>query len=269
MSMFCFVFIYFISSCINGYLKSKTRILITHQIHNLETADNILILKDGLVVAQGTYNELKNLSNNNWLQFNDKEREEEEGEEEEEVDNQSTTSKDDKNKYTLEDDDLKETNNAKINQELSAELVAKQKLIQIERQESQKTGAVSYSTYITYLTSGGKSFGTLIMIFLFVVAQVLMIITDYYLIFWSRNEMKHSKELKVLQLCYNNYNSTNLNETVECKHLMKWTVDNYIQHHFDINHHSKRREQFNIYLSNFFYSFLFIINPWTPNILLK
>lgn len=33
------------NSCINGYLKSKTRILVTHQVHHLETADNIYFIK--------------------------------------------------------------------------------------------------------------------------------------------------------------------------------------------------------------------------------
>ena len=31
-------------SCINGYLKSKVRILVTHQVHHLSKADHIIVL---------------------------------------------------------------------------------------------------------------------------------------------------------------------------------------------------------------------------------
>ena len=41
------------------YLKDKTRILITHQLQYLQTADHILILKDGVEIAYGTYAQLK------------------------------------------------------------------------------------------------------------------------------------------------------------------------------------------------------------------
>lgn len=32
--------------CINGYLKNKARILVTHQVHHLKNADNIIILEN-------------------------------------------------------------------------------------------------------------------------------------------------------------------------------------------------------------------------------
>ena len=34
------------NNCINGYLKSKIRILVTHQVHFLADANNIILLKD-------------------------------------------------------------------------------------------------------------------------------------------------------------------------------------------------------------------------------
>ena len=47
-----------VASCINGYLKSKIRILITHQINHVIKADRILILNNGGVVALGNYDQL-------------------------------------------------------------------------------------------------------------------------------------------------------------------------------------------------------------------
>ena len=42
----------------HGYLKNKTRILITHQIPLLKSADQIIVLKDGQISEQGSYDEL-------------------------------------------------------------------------------------------------------------------------------------------------------------------------------------------------------------------
>uniref|UniRef100_W5L1F9 Cystic fibrosis transmembrane conductance regulator n=1 Tax=Astyanax mexicanus TaxID=7994 RepID=W5L1F9_ASTMX len=44
--------------CICGVLKKKPRILVTHQLQYLKAADHILVLKEGHMVARGTYSEL-------------------------------------------------------------------------------------------------------------------------------------------------------------------------------------------------------------------
>ncbi|XP_048004522.1 ATP-binding cassette sub-family C member 4-like [Leguminivora glycinivorella] len=44
--------------CINGYLRGKTRVLVTHQIHFLKAADYIIILNEGKIENMGTYQEL-------------------------------------------------------------------------------------------------------------------------------------------------------------------------------------------------------------------
>lgn len=47
-----------IRECICGYLRKKTRILVTHQLHHLKDADNIAILRNGEVEVQGTFDEV-------------------------------------------------------------------------------------------------------------------------------------------------------------------------------------------------------------------
>ncbi|XP_050401602.2 ATP-binding cassette sub-family C member 4 isoform X1 [Patella vulgata] len=44
--------------CVTGLLGNKTRILVTHQLQYLQSADRVLILKEGKVSNIGTYNEL-------------------------------------------------------------------------------------------------------------------------------------------------------------------------------------------------------------------
>src|SRR5699024_4654087 len=46
--------------CITNYLKSKTVVLVTHQIQFIKKASKILVLKDGKQFACGTYDELVN-----------------------------------------------------------------------------------------------------------------------------------------------------------------------------------------------------------------
>ncbi|XP_046668372.1 probable multidrug resistance-associated protein lethal(2)03659 isoform X3 [Homalodisca vitripennis] len=45
--------------CILGLLKNKTVILVTHQMHHLDSVDHIVLMQAGRVVAGGTYRELQ------------------------------------------------------------------------------------------------------------------------------------------------------------------------------------------------------------------
>ncbi|XP_013195349.1 ATP-binding cassette sub-family C member 4 [Amyelois transitella] len=45
-------------NCIKGYLAKKTCILVTHQIHYLKAADQLIILNEGSIENMGTYNDL-------------------------------------------------------------------------------------------------------------------------------------------------------------------------------------------------------------------
>ena len=43
-----------------GILKGKTRILVTHAIDFVHLADKVVIMKQGTILSQGTYEEMKN-----------------------------------------------------------------------------------------------------------------------------------------------------------------------------------------------------------------
>ncbi|KAL9658235.1 hypothetical protein ABK040_012494 [Willaertia magna] len=47
------------NDCILGYLKGKTRILITHSLQLLEFADVVIVMEDGKIILQGPLNEIK------------------------------------------------------------------------------------------------------------------------------------------------------------------------------------------------------------------
>nr|XP_021186907.2 ATP-binding cassette sub-family C member 4 [Helicoverpa armigera]WRX06130.1 ABCC7 [Helicoverpa armigera] len=47
-----------VSECVMGLLKHSTRILVTHQLHHLKSADNVVILHNGEVETSGSFEEV-------------------------------------------------------------------------------------------------------------------------------------------------------------------------------------------------------------------
>lgn len=45
-------------NCFSGILADRLRILVTHQVQYLETADHILVLDNGAIISEGTYSQL-------------------------------------------------------------------------------------------------------------------------------------------------------------------------------------------------------------------
>ena len=45
--------------CINGFLKNKTRVLITHQVKYLENADNVIFMDKGRTLAEGSFESVR------------------------------------------------------------------------------------------------------------------------------------------------------------------------------------------------------------------
>ncbi|XP_054168602.1 multidrug resistance-associated protein 1-like [Oppia nitens] len=108
-----------------GFLKDKTRILVTNSLAFLPSTDKIIVLKDGAVSETGTFNELIKF-NGHFADLIKQYSANSLNKEEKEVENQTKKTK---------SGTIKETNNEKA------------KLVEVERAE---TGRVKYSVYFRY-----------------------------------------------------------------------------------------------------------------------
>lgn len=55
---------YLFDRCINGYLKDKIRVFVTHHMHHLVKADKVMVLEKGRILAQGSFEEVSKLDIN-------------------------------------------------------------------------------------------------------------------------------------------------------------------------------------------------------------
>ncbi|KAJ3263398.1 Multidrug resistance-associated protein 4, partial [Borealophlyctis nickersoniae] len=54
--------------CINGILKDKTRILVTHQLQYIQPCDLVLLVENGTITAQGTYDVVMHAPNSKFAE---------------------------------------------------------------------------------------------------------------------------------------------------------------------------------------------------------
>ena len=50
-------------NCINGYMKYKIRVMVTHQVQHLKDADQIIVLKNGQIELKGTHSDVSQTVN--------------------------------------------------------------------------------------------------------------------------------------------------------------------------------------------------------------
>lgn len=146
--------------CVVKYLKGKIRILITHQLQYLKSADHILIIKDGEIQKQGTYTDLQT----SGLDFA-KLLEEFHSPEEEE------------NERKIKLRQMSET--AEIEDDIEDP--------EMDR-EHMETGKVKFDVYKAYLRFGGSWFTIFAVVLLFVFCQASGNGIDYFVSFWVNME---------------------------------------------------------------------------------
>ncbi|XP_048247853.1 ATP-binding cassette sub-family C member 4-like isoform X3 [Haliotis rufescens] len=183
--------------CIQGTLKKKPRILVTHQVQYLKEADQILILKEGKLLGTGTFEELSKSG----------------------IDFASLLKHDDED----EDDsavmmlpDTVSTSHVNFNElgsSLSLASIASDfvpEKIQVQEEEQRQEGTVGFGVYVKYFKAGTGIFMFILLVLLNLLAQTAYIMSDWWLSRWSNEEELRYAATQVFQEQMTLFNSSNI-----------------------------------------------------------
>uniref|UniRef100_A0A3P8RDC2 Cystic fibrosis transmembrane conductance regulator n=1 Tax=Astatotilapia calliptera TaxID=8154 RepID=A0A3P8RDC2_ASTCA len=143
--------------CICGLLKNKLRILVTHQLQYLKAANQIVVLKEGHMVAKGTYTELQQ----SGLDFTSLLKKEEEEQQQPHHDTPTRT-------RTL-------SQNSVLSQTSSVQSIKDEDqlpVIQTFAEETRTQGTIGIRIYAKYLAAGANIVVLLAVVLLNIMAQV-------------------------------------------------------------------------------------------------
>ncbi|XP_032455224.1 multidrug resistance-associated protein 4-like isoform X1 [Nasonia vitripennis] len=150
--------------CINGLLRDKIRILVTHNLQYLKNADSIILLADGKIEFQGTYSDFRQQDKYRSYLLAISEEETSTVIEDKRENDVSKVVPDLVSKKARENDEPKETE----------ELLVK--------------GFVAKSLYCRYLKNIGSYPTLFFTAFIFISSILLVSAFDYRLVMWTRQE---------------------------------------------------------------------------------
>ncbi|KAE8299274.1 Multidrug resistance-associated protein 4 [Larimichthys crocea] len=167
--------------CICGLLRKKPRILVTHQLQYLKAADQIVVLKEGQMLACGTYSELQG----SGIDFTSLLKEEE-GQEERRSTTPISVSR---YPHTLSDNSsMSSLSSSRYSLIDGAEPLSV--VVQQTEEESRSEGNVSLHMYVKYFRAGANFLVLLLLIVLNAIAHVTFVLQDWWLACWA-SEQKH------------------------------------------------------------------------------
>ncbi|KAH1014558.1 hypothetical protein HUJ05_012411 [Dendroctonus ponderosae] len=165
--------------CITRFLRDKTVVLVTHQLQYLKDVDHIVLLDDGFLKAEGTYKELRS----SGLDFTNllSERSAEDDARKNEFERQPSQAKE----RTLS---IHSSSSVEDTPQLVTPLGEGwsggkgSTMLQVE--EHRSSGSVGFKVYSAYFKAGGNACTICLTLFLFLVAQFIGSLTDYFITFW-------------------------------------------------------------------------------------
>uniref|UniRef100_A0A7N2LRG5 ABC-type xenobiotic transporter n=1 Tax=Quercus lobata TaxID=97700 RepID=A0A7N2LRG5_QUELO len=165
--------------CIKGELRGKTRVLVTNQLHFLSQVDRIVLVHEGMVKEEGTFEELSSngILFQKLMENAGKMEEYEEQKEEDDIDNK-TSSKPITNGVV--NDFSKNANHTNKRKEGKSVLI---------KQEERETGVVSLKVLIRYKDALGGLWVVCILFTCYVLTESLRVSSSTWLSHWTNSGM--------------------------------------------------------------------------------
>ncbi|XP_035611097.1 ATP-binding cassette sub-family C member 4-like isoform X3 [Oncorhynchus keta] len=167
--------------CICGILKNKPRILVTHQLQYLQAANQILVLKEGHMVAKGTYSELQR----SGVDFTSLLKREEEGPQAPGVE---TESRSPCSRTLSQNSEVSHTSSIRSVKDGTEQLPAEP--VQTVVEESRSEGTIGVGLYVKYLKAGANILVLIGVVLLQFLAQAAYILQDWWLAYWAGEQEK-------------------------------------------------------------------------------
>lgn len=180
------------SNCILGLLKDKTRVLATHQLSLIGSADRIIYLNGDGSVDIGTFEELslRNANFANLMQFSTetKDDDDEETQKEDELDDEELETKEmiKKQLSKIDDEAIHKNFNKNIDEDGK-----------LTEDEQRAVNRIKFSVYQRYIKLGAGSlgYGIVPLILLFVILSTFcQLFTNTWLSFWTEYKFKSKSE---------------------------------------------------------------------------
>ncbi|KAL3643736.1 Canalicular multispecific organic anion transporter 1 [Castilleja foliolosa] len=167
--------------CIRGELRGKTRVLVTNQLHFLSQVDRILVVHEGMVKEEGTFEELSN----NGILF--QKLMENAGKMEEYVEETEDLVKvDDKASKPIANGlnsevtkDVKQTDKKKEGKSI------------LIKQEERETGVVSWHVLTRYKDALGGAWVVMILFMCYILTEILRVSSSTWLSHWTNSSIEH------------------------------------------------------------------------------
>ncbi|XP_027184362.1 ABC transporter C family member 2-like [Coffea eugenioides] len=161
--------------CIKGELRGKTRVLVTNQLHFLSQVDKIILVHDGMVKEEGTFEEL---SNNGPLFQRLMENA---GKMEEYVEEKETV-------QNIDDKTLQLSANGEANglpEDPTSKTKRKGGKSVLIKQEERETGVVNIKVLKRYNDALGGTWVVMILFMCYVLTEVLRVSSSTWLSYWT------------------------------------------------------------------------------------
>ncbi|CAK9321250.1 unnamed protein product [Citrullus colocynthis] len=162
--------------CIRGELRGKTRVLVTNQLHLLSQVDRIILVHEGVVKEEGTYEEL--YENGKLFQrlMESAGKLEENTEENEDGETSDTKKSTELAANGMGNDHAKDAGSSKKRKEHKSVLI---------KQEERETGVVSWKVLSRYKDALGGLWVVLILLLSYVLSETLRVFSSLWLSSWT------------------------------------------------------------------------------------